>query len=223
MANAPRGFFVSFEGIDGAGKSTQVAALAAALRADGVDAITVRPTDTQLGELVRSLVLQHRVGAGVDPWAEALLFVAGRAQLLREVIRPALARGALVIADRFADSTLAYQGGGRGLPTDELLRLHEAACGGVWPDLTIYLDIPVSLAASRQHDQQLPLDRIEVAPEAFHQAVRDAFEELVRRYPQRIARVDAARPALTVSQEIAELVRTRRSASPTALATVAQP
>ncbi|HKR99260.1 MAG TPA: dTMP kinase, partial [Candidatus Dormibacteraeota bacterium] len=91
---APRGFFVSFEGIDGAGKSTQVAALAAALRADGVDAVTVRPTDTQLGELVRSFVLQHHTAAAVEPWAEALLFVAGRAQLLHEVIRPALDRGA---------------------------------------------------------------------------------------------------------------------------------
>jgi len=205
-----RGFFVSFEGIDGAGKSTQVAALAASLRAGGVDAITVRPTDTPLGEMVRSLVLQHRSGAPVDAWAEALLFVAGRAQLPREVILPALQRGATVIADRFADSTLAYQGGGRGLPMAELLRLHEAACDGIWPDLTVYLDVPLALASSRQHDQQLPLDRIEVAPETFHTAVRDTFEQLARSEPERIVRVDASRPALTVSTEIARLVEARR-------------
>jgi len=211
MSSRP-GFFISFEGIDGAGKSTQVAALTAALRASGADVVTARPTDTQLGEMVRSFVLQHRTGAPVDAWAEALLFIAGRAQLLHEVILPALDRGAIVVADRFADSTLAYQGGGRGLPADALLQLHDAACGGIWPDLTIYLDIPLSLAASRQHDQQLPLDRIEVAPETFHSAVRDAFEELLRRNPGRIVRVDATRPALAVSSEIAALVESRRAA-----------
>ena len=204
------GFFISFEGIDGAGKSTQAAALAAALRSERVDVLTVRPSDTQLGELVRSFVLQHRTGAPVDPWAEALLFFAGRAQLLREVILPGLERGAVVIADRFTDSTLAYQGGGRGLPIDELLRVHDAACDGIWPDLTIYLDIPLALAASRQHAQQLPLDRIEVAPADFHASVRKTFEDLAAQHPERIVRVDATRPALSVSKEIAGTVARRR-------------
>jgi len=207
------GYFISLEGIDGAGKSTQVASLVASLRAEGREVTTARPDGTQVGELVRSFVLQHRVGAPVDPWAEALLFFAGRAQLLREVILPALEAGATVVADRFTDSTLAYQGGGRGLPIDELIRLHEVVCGGVWPDLTIYLDIPVAVASARQHEQQLPLDRIEVAPEAFHAAVRQTFEDLAHRFPERIVRVDANVPALALSREINGIVQRRSGAA----------
>lgn len=206
---ARAGFFISLEGVDGAGKSTQVASLAAWLRTVRPDVIAVRPDDTPLGELVRSFVLQHQTGAPIDPWAEALLFFAGRAQLLRERIIPGLQRGAIVIADRFTDSTLAYQGGGRGLPIDELMRLHDTVCEGVWPDLTIYLDVPLSVAGSRQHAQQLPLDRFEVAPEDFHALVRQAFEDLADRFPDRIVRVDAARPALAVSREISEIVQRR--------------
>jgi dTMP kinase len=203
----PAGFFISIEGIDGAGKSTQVDALCAALRAEGRDAVAVRPHDTQLGELVRGFVLRH--GAPIDPWAEALLFFAGRVALLREVILPQLERGSVVVADRFTDSTLAYQGGGRGLPIEELLRLHEITCGGVWPDLTIYLDVPLAVALSRQRDQQLPLDRIEVAPEAFHAAVRDAYEQLAERFSRRIVRVGATGSALSVARAVFEVVHRR--------------
>jgi len=203
------GYLISLEGLDGAGKSTQVASLAAALRATGRDVITVRPNDTRLGEWIRALVLQHQLGSAVDPWAEALLFIAGRAQLVREVIVPALERGSVVIADRFVDSTLAYQGGGRGLPIDELLHLHTVVCVDVWPQLTIYLDVPLVTAVSRQRAQQLPLDRIEVAPEQFHAAVRDAFDRLAAAYPKRIVRVDATRPAMELSRDIADVVLAR--------------
>ena len=117
-----RGFFISFEGLDGAGKSTQVASLAGALRQQGHDVVTVRPDESPLGEILHSFVLQHQRGPALEAWAEALLFTAERVQLLHETILPALRRGAVVIADRYADSTIAYQGGGRGIPPADLLQ-----------------------------------------------------------------------------------------------------
>ncbi len=158
------GFFISFEGVDGAGKSTQVAALAAALRSDGHEVLTVRePGETAVGEVIRGLLLRP-AAAPLDPWAEALLFVAARAQLLAETVLPALMRGVVVIADRYVDSTLAYQGGGRGLDPRSLRALHRAACGDVWPDLTLLLDLPPGAADRRRRDSQLPLDRMELSP-----------------------------------------------------------
>ncbi|TMB91211.1 MAG: dTMP kinase [Chloroflexi bacterium] len=197
-----RGFFISFEGLDGAGKSTQVASLAASLRVRGHDVTVVSPSDTNLGEILHSFVLQHQRGPAVEPWAEALLFNAERAQLLHEIVRPALERGGVVVADRYADSTLAYQGGGRGLPIDELEALHRFACGDVWPDLTMYLRLPLQSAARRRRAQQLPLDRIETAPEEFHARVEAAFERQAAAHPERIVSVDADRPAMAVSREV---------------------
>ena len=208
-----RGFFISFEGLDGAGKSTQVAALGAALRADGYDVTTVRPNDTPLGDLLSGVVLQHTLAGSLHPWAEALLFNAGRAQLLAEVIRPALAAGTVVIADRYADSTLAYQGGGRGLRQDALLRLHRDCCEDLWPDLTVYLDLEYGVAVHRQHAQQLPLDRIEGAPSDFHARVRATFDDLAGQHPERIVRVDASRPAMVVSVDVMSLVQARLQAA----------
>ena len=204
------GFFVSFEGVDGAGKSTQVSALAIALRADGHDVVTVRePGDTVLGELTRTFVLQHPLEAPLDPWAEALLFVAARAQLLREVVLPALERGAVVIADRYADSTLAYQGGGRGLSIDALRRLHREACDDVWPDLTVLLDLVPDSAESRRRAGELPFDRMERAPEEFHAAVHACFRSLADAEPDRFVTVDAGAPAVPVSQRVWEVVSAR--------------
>jgi dTMP kinase len=208
-----RGFFISFEGLDGAGKSTQVAALGAALRADGYDVVTVRPNDTPLGDLISGVVLQHQVAASLHPWSEALLFNAGRVQLLAEVIRPALATGTVVIADRYADSTLAYQGGGRGLEEGALLRLHRDCCDDLWPDLTVYLDLDYSVAVRRQHAQQLPLDRIEGAPDEFHDRVRATFDRLAAEHPERIVRVDSGRSAVAVSQDVTRVVRERLEAA----------
>lgn len=204
-----RGFFISFEGLDGAGKSTQVAALGASLRADGYDVTTVRPNETPLGDLISGVVLQHQVAASLDPWAEALLFNAGRVQLLAEVIRPALQKGTVVIADRYADSTLAYQGGGRGLSEEALLHLHRDCCGDLWPDLTVYLDLDYGVAVNRQHAQQLPLDRIEGAPSEFHARVRAAFDRLATEHPDRIVRVDSGRAAMLVSQDVMRVVAAR--------------
>ncbi len=211
-----RGFFVSFEGLDGAGKSTQVASLGAALRADGYDVITVRPNDTPLGELISGVVLQHQLAASLRPWTEALLFNAGRVQLLAEVILPALGRGTVVIADRFTDSTLAYQGGGRGLDQQALLRLHRDCCGDIWPDLTVYLDLDQSIAVHRQHAEQLPIDRIEGAGDDFHARVHEAFDRLAAEHPERIARIDANRPAVSVSHDVMRLVQERLRTAVTA-------
>ena len=196
------GFFISFEGVDGAGKSTQVASLAASLRAHGHDVVTVSPGDTNLGEILHSFVLQHQRGPALDPWAEALLFNAERVQLLHEVVLPALRGGAVVIADRYADSTIAYQGGGRGVSIDDLLDVHRATCGDIWPDLTFYLQLPLSAAAKRQRAQELPLDRFEVEQADFHQRVSDAFDSLARQHPERLVNIDAARPAVAVSRDI---------------------
>jgi dTMP kinase len=203
------GYFISFEGVDGAGKTTQVAALAAAVRDDGHEVLTVRePGETAVGELVRGLLLRPDRTA-LDPWAEALLFVAARAQLLAEEVLPALMGGAVVIADRYADSTLAYQGGGRGLDARALRALHRAACGDVWPDLTLLLDLPPATAEERRRAAQLPLDRMELASDAFHAAVHRAFRELAIAEPERIVVVDAGRPAAEVSECVRAVVLRR--------------
>jgi dTMP kinase len=205
------GFFISFEGVDGAGKSTQVAALAIALSSEGHNVVTVRePGDTELGELTRAYVLQHPERP-LSAWAEALLFVAARVQLLNEVILPALLRGDVVITDRYADSTLAYQGGGRGLDLGALRRLHGDACGDVWPDLTVLLDLPPAAAVSRRRAGELPFDRMERAPEEFHQSVYATFRDLATAAPERIVVVDASGPAVTVSQRVWQVVAARLS------------
>lgn len=206
---AERGYFISLEGLDGAGKSTQVAALAGWLRKQRLDVITVRPNGTLLGELLHSFVLQHQRGPALEPWSEALLFFAERVQLLHEVIVPALDRGAVVVADRYTDSTIAYQGGGRGIDVDALLELHRTACADIWPDLTLYLRIPTDVAIARQHAQQLPLDRIEGAPQAFHARVAEAFEDIASLSEHRVVTIDATRPALEVAQAIADAVAGR--------------
>ena len=206
---AERGYFISLEGLDGAGKSTQVAALAAWLRKQRLQVITVRPNGTLLGELLHSFVLQHQRGPALEPWSEALLFFAERVQLLHEVIVPALDRGAVVVADRYTDSTIAYQGGGRGLDVDALLELHHKACADIWPDLTLYLRIPTDVAIARQHAQQLPLDRIEGAPQDFHARVAEAFEDIASLSEHRVVTIDATRPALEVAQAIADAVAGR--------------
>lgn len=208
MSRRP-GFFISLEGLDGAGKSTQVAALAAWLRKQRLEVITVRPNGTLLGELLHSFVLQHQRGPALEPWSEALLFFAERVQLLQEVIVPALGRGAVVVADRYTDSTIAYQGGGRGLDVDALLELHRQACDDIWPDLTLYLRIPTDVAIQRQHAQQLPLDRIEGAPQDFHGRVAEAFEGIASLSEHRVVPIDATRPAVEVAQSIADAVGAR--------------
>ena len=219
------GYFISFEGLDGAGKSTQVASLSAALRAAGHEAISVRPSDTELGDMARSFLLQHQADFPLEPWAEALLFIASRAQLLREVVLPALGRGQIVIVDRWADSTLAYQGGGRGLDLDALRTLHRQVVDDVWPDVTIFLDLPLETAMHRQRAEQLPLDRIEQQPGEFHARVDAAFRTIVERDASRIVRVDATGSAVAVGRSVWDAVQRRLQAggTPTAEALGQQP
>lgn len=178
--------FVTFEGVDGSGKSTQARLLAEALRDEGREVVATRePGGTELGERVRELVLH---GDGVSPWAEATLFAAARAQLVEEVIRPALARGADVVCDRYLDSSLAYQGIGRGLGVDRVLELNLVATGGLLPDRTFLLELPAAEAARRRGADT---DRLEAEGQEFAERVGIAYRELADAFPRRIVAVDA--------------------------------
>ena len=190
--------FVSFEGIDGSGKSTQAALLAETLAAEGREVVATRePGGTALGERVRDILLgdEH-----VAPWAEAALFAAARAQLVEEVVRPALVRGAFVVCDRYVDSSLVYQGVARGLGLDAVLELNVAATGGLLPDRTFLLVLPLEEAVRRSSRRP---DRIEREGLVFLAHVDRAYRELAARYPERIVVVDA----LESREEIAERIR----------------
>ena len=144
-----RGKFITFEGLDGCGKSTQLEKLAAVLRAEGIDVLTTRePGGTEIGERIRTVLLDSRT-AGLDPMAEMALMFASRAQQIAQVIVPALESGRWVLCDRFTDSTEAYQGGGRQLGSDSVLQLHKVLCRGLWPDLTILMDSDVDHSVKR--------------------------------------------------------------------------
>lgn len=183
------GTFVSLEGVDGSGKSTQAVMLADALRERGHEVVHVRePGGTALGEAVRDVVLGPDP---MSPWAEAYLFAAARAQLVREVVEPALARGTWVVADRFLDSSLAYQGAARGLGIAEVAAINGPAIGEFMPDLTIILDITPGAASDRRADRG-SVDRIEDEGEALQESVAQGYREVARLYPERVHLVPAA-------------------------------
>ena len=196
--------FVTFEGLDGSGKSTQAELLRVRLRADGVDVVSTRePGGTELGEGVRNLVLH---GGDVGPWAEALLYVAARAQLVDDVIRPALERGAAVICDRYVDSSVAYQGIGRQLGLDRILDLNLAAVRGLLPDRTFLLELDPDEVASRI---QRHYDRLEREGDDFRRRAADGYRRLAARFPERIVVLDAARPANDIAEEVYGALRVR--------------
>jgi dTMP kinase len=194
--------FITFEGLDGSGKSTQTELLAEAIRGTGRDVVTTRePGGTPLGERIRELLLGEN---GVSPWAEAALFAAARAELVEQVIEPALRRGAVVICDRYLDSSLAYQGVARGLGLDRVLALNLPAIGGRLPDRTFLLQIDPADAAQRMGDSR---DRIEQEDEEFREQVAVAYRQLAETFPQRIEAVDASRPTAEIAKEVFGRVR----------------
>ncbi len=198
------GFFVTVEGLDGSGKSTQVSLLSEALRADGQLVTVVRdPGTTELGERVRRLLLNPGIGAPVNRWAETCLFLAARAQLFHQVIQPALELGHTVLSDRYLDSTLAYQGA-RGISWEPLLELHRLCGLDRFPDLTLYLDIPVD-RAQRRRSATIP-DRLEAEAVPYHETVRSGYLELARRFPARVTVVPAEGRAEELAGEIRALV-----------------
>jgi dTMP kinase len=205
---ARRGLFVTLEGPDGSGKTSQAARLGAALEAEGRDVVLLRePGGTALGERLRELLL-HREDMPIDPLADALLFNAARAQLVAEVIRPALAAGRTVLCARFADSTLAYQGYGAGVDLDGLKALAAIATAGIRPDLTILLDVPAETGLNRKRRGRGALTRFESRADlAFHRRVRDGFLRLARAEPERWRVVDATRPRSVVAAAILDAVR----------------
>lgn len=194
--------FVTFEGIDGSGKSTQAALLAAALRSEGQDVVETRePGGTPLGERIRGVLLDD---GEIAPLAEAALFAAARAQLVTAVIRPALSRGADVVCDRFLDSSLAYQGLARGLGLDAILDLNRPALAGLLPDRTFLLLVPPAAAHARASGRP---DRIEQGGLAFLELVDAAYRELAARYPDRITPVDGTLPPDELARAIRDELR----------------
>lgn len=191
-----RGRFITFEGGEGCGKSTQIKRLEEYLRTFGVEVLLTRePGGTRLAELVRGLLKDEKQDPPCDR-AELLLFLAARAQLVRNVIKPALESGKWVLSDRFSDSTFAYQGYGRGLDLDVLAVANDFACEGLKPDLTLLLDVPPEVAAARmrrrESETNTTADRIELAGDEFHSRLREGFRELAAAEPDRIVTVDAS-------------------------------
>jgi dTMP kinase len=201
---ATRGLFVVFEGGEGAGKSTQVRQLAEALRRCGRDVVVTRePGATEAGAQIRRMLLD---GDALAPRAEALLYAADRAHHVATVVRPALARGAVVVSDRYVDSSLAYQGAGRTLPVAEVAWLSAWATGGLKPDLTILLDLDPSVGLRRAESRGRGADRLESESLAFHERVRFAFLDLAATEAGRYLVVDAEREPEKVADVVIDRV-----------------
>jgi len=206
-----RACFITFEGIDGCGKSTQVKLLGRYLERLGIHPVVTRePGGTELGEGVRRLLLP-RASSGMDPRMEVLLYFAARAQNVAENILPALQRGRIVLCDRFTDASLAYQGHGRGIPLDFIRELHRVACRGLQPDLTFVVDINprTSVRRARQRNSTAGPDegRFEQEKLSFHRRVRQGYLELARREPRRFRLIPGERDIADIHQEIAALAR----------------
>ena len=206
-----RGKFISFEGPEGGGKSTHAAALAETLRAEGKTVLVTRePGGTRLAELIRGLVREELDDPPVTR-AEVLLFLAARAQVVANVIKPALARGEWVLCDRFSDSTFAYQGYGRGIDVQLLKELNEFSTEGLVPDLTILLDVPPEVSrerlAARQAATAASGDRIETAGVMFHRRLREGFFELAHAEPKRFVVIDATQAIESVAAAVQAAAR----------------
>lgn len=201
------GLFVVFEGADGTGKSTQVAAVASALRNGGHDVVVTRePGGSDVAETLRALVLDPTTE--IDDMTETLIFAAARADHVAKTIRPALAAGKVVVSDRFVGSSIAYQSAGRGLTQDAVTEINRHATGGLAPDVTVVLDLDAELAGVRRDDRGEIIDRMESAPDGFQDAVRASFLAQVRAAPQRHLLVNAAQTPETVTAQIMSHLKT---------------
>jgi dTMP kinase len=205
------GRLVSFEGPEGSGKSTQISRLAAHFQKTHREVITTRePGGTEIGEQIRNIIVHNSRGDEMCAETELLLFTAARAQLVREVIAPALLRGAIVLSDRFLDSTTVYQGIARNLAADPVSQINRFAVGNVMPDLTVVLDVPeeVSLARLKQRATDLP-DRMERENVDFYKKVREGYLLLARGMPERFIVVDGTKPEDAIEKKIWSEVQTR--------------
>jgi dTMP kinase len=198
---APKGLFIVFEGIDGAGKSTQARLLSKHLQDAGLGVLAVKePGGTMAGDQLRELLLSAE--SRLEPLTELMLYEASRCQLVQEVIRPALARGQTVISERYALSSLAYQGYGRGLPLELISRLNDEATGGLEPDLTLWIDLPPELGLTRKRGTP---DRIERSGLDFYRRIRAGYEALAQGNPK-IIRLDGEQSAAALAQQLARHV-----------------
>ncbi len=205
MAKNPSLFF-AFEGIDGCGKSTQISLLEATLKKKGFDVLRIRePGGTNLSEEVRELLLKQR-SEKLDDMAELLLFNAARAQLLNHVVRPAMEQGKVILADRFAWSTLAYQGYGRGMNVKTVKTILDVVVADLWPTKTFYLDLDVSKSRSRINENRNEVDRMESEKDDFFTRVLEGYREMALNDPQKISRYNATDSIDSLAERIADEV-----------------
>jgi len=200
--------FITFEGIDGSGKSTQLRMLASVLRLRGIEVIATRePGGTRLGERLRAALLDS--DEQVDPLAELLLYAADRAQHVRQLVRPAIETGHVVLSDRYADATVAYQGGGRGFPPALVHEVIALATGGLMPDMTLIFDLPIAQSRARgqrRHDGGDQDDRLDAETDEFRARVRDAYLQIAAAEPDRVRVIDASRSIEETHARVLELV-----------------
>ncbi len=199
--------FITFEGPDGSGKTTQLRKLASVLRERGLDVVSTRePGGTEIGDQIRAVIMNMK-NKDMDPRTELLLFNASRAQLVEELIRPSLAAGKIILCDRYADSTMAYQGYGHGLDKAELRRLLNFATGGLKPDLTLIFDISPETGLKRRQANHDEWNRMDDYALRFHERVRGGFLELAAADPERRIVIDADRDPETIHREVLEIIQ----------------
>lgn len=223
MLSVSRGKFITFEGLDGCGKSTQIEKLASALRAQKLSIVVTRePGGTPTGEKIRQILLDAKT-TGLAPLAELALMFAARTQHIKEVIQPGLNEGRIVLCDRFTDSSEAYQGGGRKLGNEPVLALHRILCGNLQPDFTILMDSDVATSVNRARRRNRDQDsrkndesRFEQENRAFFERVRNAYLAIAEREPQRVVVIDARGTPEETHRRIMELVRRKLKLAKTA-------
>ena len=211
LKTKPSGKLISFEGSEGSGKSTQIARLAEHFQKTQREVVTTRePGGTEIGEQIRTIIVHNSRGDEMCAETELLLFTAARAQVVREVIAPALLRGAIVLSDRYLDSSTVYQGIGRNLAADPVAQINRFAVGNVMPDLTIVIDVPteVSLARLRQRASDLP-DRMERENVSFYTKIREGYLVLARSMPERFLVVDGTKSQDAIEKKIWAEVQAR--------------